>query len=46
MQAGIEIHGAYGYIIEQFMKDQVKDSTDQYGWSIGFALEIAEAIAN
>ncbi|KAL5778766.1 hypothetical protein ACOSQ2_009503 [Xanthoceras sorbifolium] len=47
---GVEIHGAHGYLIDQFMKDQVNDRTDQYGGSLEnrcrFALEIVEAIAN
>ncbi|XP_038986737.1 putative 12-oxophytodienoate reductase 4 [Phoenix dactylifera] len=45
---GVEIHGANGYIIEQFMKDSVNDRNDEYGGSLEnrcrFALEIAEAI--
>ncbi|PPR83422.1 hypothetical protein GOBAR_AA37288 [Gossypium barbadense] len=47
---GVEIHGAHGYLIEQFLKDQVNDRTDQYGGSLEnrcrFALEIVEAVAN
>ncbi|XP_068313619.1 12-oxophytodienoate reductase 2-like [Pyrus communis] len=47
---GVEIHGANGYIIDQFLKDQVNDRTDQYGGSLEnrcrFALEIVEAVAN
>ncbi|XP_044475190.1 putative 12-oxophytodienoate reductase 11 [Mangifera indica] len=47
---GVEIHGAHGYLIEQFMKDQVNDRTDEYGGSLEnrcrFALEIVEAVAN
>ncbi|KAK0600078.1 hypothetical protein LWI29_011427 [Acer saccharum] len=47
---GVEIHGAHGYLIDQFLKDEVNDRTDQYGGSIEnrcrFALEIVEAIAN
>lgn len=47
---GVEIHGAHGYLIEQFMKDQVNDRTDQYGGSLQnrcrFALEIVEAVVN
>ncbi|XVF54268.1 hypothetical protein PTKIN_Ptkin05aG0167000 [Pterospermum kingtungense] len=47
---GVEIHGAHGYLIDQFMKDQVNDRTDQYGGSLEnrcrFALEIVEAICN
>ncbi|MFQ6638975.1 hypothetical protein Gotur_016528, partial [Gossypium turneri] len=46
---GVEIHGAHGYLIEQFLKDQVNDRTDQYGGSLEnrcrFALEIVEAVA-
>ncbi|XP_065632943.1 12-oxophytodienoate reductase 1-like [Quercus suber] len=47
---GVEIHGAHGYLIDQFMKDQVNDRTDQYGGSLEnrcrFALEIVEAVSN
>ncbi|KAM5581355.1 12-oxophytodienoate reductase 2 [Rosa sericea] len=47
---GVEIHGANGYLIDQFMKDQVNDRTDQYGGSLEnrcrFALEIIEAVVN
>ncbi|KNA14604.1 hypothetical protein SOVF_105700 [Spinacia oleracea] len=46
---GVEIHGANGYLIDQFMKDQVNDRTDNYGGSFEnrcrFALEVVEAIA-
>ncbi|TXG53352.1 hypothetical protein EZV62_022521 [Acer yangbiense] len=44
---GVEIHGANGYLIDQFLKDEVNDRTDQYGGSLEnrcrFALEIVEA---
>jgi 12-oxophytodienoic acid reductase len=47
---GVEIHGAHGNLIDQFMKDQVNNRTDQYGGSLKnrcrFPLEIVEAIAN
>ncbi|KAL5993300.1 12-oxophytodienoate reductase 1 [Asimina triloba] len=47
---GVEIHGAHGYLIDQFLKDQVNDRTDKYGGSsenrCRFALEIVEAVAN
>ncbi|KAL5776282.1 hypothetical protein ACOSP7_009208 [Xanthoceras sorbifolium] len=47
---GVEIHGAHGYLIDQFMKDQANDRTDQYGRSLEnrcrFSLEIVEAVAN
>ncbi|KAL9274348.1 12-oxophytodienoate reductase 3-like protein [Drosera capensis] len=31
---GIEVHGAYGYIIDQFLKDGINDRTDEYGGSL------------
>ncbi|KAJ8436435.1 hypothetical protein Cgig2_013476 [Carnegiea gigantea] len=47
---GVEIHGAHGYLIDQFMKDNVNDRTDKYGGSLEnrckFALEIVEAVVN
>ncbi|KAH9606471.1 hypothetical protein KSS87_023226 [Heliosperma pusillum] len=47
---GVEIHGAHGYLIDQFMKDKVNDRTDQYGGSLEnrcrFALEVVEAVVN
>ncbi|KAG8378506.1 hypothetical protein BUALT_Bualt08G0144200 [Buddleja alternifolia] len=47
---GIELHGAHGYLIEQFLKDQANDRTDQYGGSLEnrcrFALEIVDAVSN
>ncbi|XVE54840.1 hypothetical protein DITRI_Ditri03aG0114700 [Diplodiscus trichospermus] len=47
---GVEIHGAHGYLIDQFMKDEVNDRTDEYGGSLEnrcrFALEVVEAVAN
>ncbi|XWS51091.1 hypothetical protein CRYUN_Cryun12cG0146400 [Craigia yunnanensis] len=47
---GVEIHGAHGYLLDQFMKDQINDRTDQYGGSLEnrcrFALEVIEAVAN
>ncbi|KAL0317314.1 UNVERIFIED_CONTAM: 12-oxophytodienoate reductase 1 [Sesamum angustifolium] len=46
---GVEIHAANGYLIDQFMKDQVNDRTDEYGGSLEnrcrFPLEIVEAVA-
>ncbi|KAL6180332.1 hypothetical protein ACLB2K_046996 [Fragaria x ananassa] len=47
---GVEIHGAHGYLIDQFLKDEVNDRTDQYGGSLEnrcrFALDIVEAVVN
>eukprot|EP01018_Ginkgo_biloba_P019654 Gb_11957 [translate_table: standard] len=45
---GVEIHGAHGYLIEQFLKDGINDRNDSYGGSIQnrsrFALEIVAAV--
>ncbi|KAL8201510.1 hypothetical protein R6Q57_012849 [Mikania cordata] len=47
---GVEIHGANGYLIDQFLKDQINDRKDEYGGSLEnrckFALEVVEAVAN
>nr|XP_010930420.1 putative 12-oxophytodienoate reductase 11 isoform X4 [Elaeis guineensis] len=47
---GVEIHGAHGYLVDQFLKDQVNDRTDQYGGSLEnrcrFALEIVQAVVD
>ena len=41
---GAEIHGANGYIIDQFLKSSINKRTDEYGGSIPnrarFALEV------
>lgn len=46
---GIEIHGAHGYLIEQFTKSSVNDRTDKYGGSVEnrlrFLNEVVEAVA-
>jgi 12-oxophytodienoic acid reductase len=46
---GVEVHGANGYIIEQFLKDSANDRDDEYGGSIEnrcrFALEVVRAVA-
>ncbi|KAG2057915.1 FMN-linked oxidoreductase [Suillus hirtellus] len=45
---GVEIHGANGYLIDQFMQDVSNERTDEYGGSIEnrarFALEITDAV--
>ncbi|XP_074558389.1 putative 12-oxophytodienoate reductase 5 [Curcuma longa] len=47
---GVEIHGANGYLIEQFLKDSCNDRTDEYGGSLAnrcrFASEVVEAVAD
>jgi 2,4-dienoyl-CoA reductase-like NADH-dependent reductase (Old Yellow Enzyme family) len=44
----IEIHGAHGYLIQQFLSPLINTRTDGYGGSLGnrmrFALEITEAV--
>ena len=45
---GVEIHGANGYLIDQFLKDKTNRRTDRYGGSIGnrtrFMVEVVEAV--
>lgn len=44
---GVELHGANGYLLEQFIRPNSNQRTDQYGGSIEnrarFVLEVAEA---
>lgn len=44
---GVEIHGANGYLIDQFLKDEINDRTDAYGGAIEnrvrFCLEVVDA---
>ena len=45
---GVEVHGANGYLIDQFLKDKTNRRTDAYGGSIDnrlrFALEVVDAV--
>jgi len=47
---GIEIHGANGYLVHQFLADNANLRTDRYGGSvenrIRFAVEVASAVAD
>ncbi|KAL5182816.1 12-oxophytodienoate reductase 3 [Glycine soja] len=47
---GIEIHGAHGYLIDQFLKDAINDRTDEYGGSLEnrcrFLTQVVEAIVS
>jgi N-ethylmaleimide reductase len=46
---GVEIHGANGYLIDQFLQDGTNRRTDQYGGSIEnrsrFLLEVVDAVS-
>ncbi|EMD36593.1 hypothetical protein CERSUDRAFT_115632 [Gelatoporia subvermispora B] len=45
---GVEVHGANGYLIDQFIQDVTNKRTDEYGGSVEnrarFALEIVDAV--
>ncbi|KAF9265073.1 NADH:flavin oxidoreductase/NADH oxidase [Marasmius fiardii PR-910] len=45
---GVEIHGAHGYLVEQFLKESSNRRTDSYGGSVEnrsrFALEVIDAV--
>ena len=45
---GVEIHGANGYLLEQFLHDRANQRTDAYGGSVEnrarFTLEVTEAV--
>lgn len=45
---GVEIHGANGYLIDQFLRDGSNHRSDEYGGPIGnrmrFLLEVVEAV--
>ncbi|MCA8201361.1 alkene reductase [Burkholderia sp. AU33545] len=47
---GVEIHGANGYLVQQFFAPNANTRTDEYGGSIAnrarFAIEVAAAIAD
>jgi len=46
---GVEVHGANGYLLEQFLRDSINDRTDAYGGSqqnrIRLVVEVLTAIA-
>ncbi|HEY8211220.1 MAG TPA: alkene reductase [Myxococcaceae bacterium] len=47
---GVEIHGANGYLLDQFLQDRTNQRTDQYGGSIEnrarLMLEVADAVVS
>ncbi|KAH6779143.1 oxophytodienoate-reductase 3 [Perilla frutescens var. hirtella] len=47
---GIEIHGAHGYLLDQFMKDGINERTDEYGGSLQnrckFIIQVVQAVVS
>jgi N-ethylmaleimide reductase len=47
---GVEIHGAFGYLLDQFLQDNSNQRTDKYGGSIEnrarLLLEVTEAVVS
>ncbi|KAI2619140.1 12-oxophytodienoate reductase 1 [Hypoxylon sp. NC1633] len=47
---GVEIHSANGYLLEQFLHDNINDRTDEYGGSIQnrcrFPLDVVKAVCD
>ncbi|KAJ0090042.1 hypothetical protein Patl1_13572 [Pistacia atlantica] len=45
----IEIHGAHGYLIDQFLKDGINNRSDEYGGSLAnrcrFLMEVVQAVS-
>ncbi|MER8256453.1 hypothetical protein ABS250_19200, partial [Acinetobacter nosocomialis] len=45
---GVEIHGAHGYLIDQFFWEGSNQRTDEYGGSLAnrsrFAIELVQAV--
>jgi N-ethylmaleimide reductase len=53
MDAGfdaVEVHGANGYLIDQFLRDSINDRSDEYGGAIGnrirLLVEVMQAVAS
>ncbi|GAA1890160.1 alkene reductase [Streptomyces durmitorensis] len=42
---GVEISGAYGYLLAQFLSDNANLRTDGYGDHVRFVIEVVEAVA-
>ena len=46
---GVEVHGANGYLIDQFLRDSINDRTDEYGGAIAnrarLLVEVMQAVA-
>ncbi|TVP62198.1 MAG: alkene reductase, partial [Nodularia sp. (in: Bacteria)] len=47
---GVEIHGAFGYLLDQFLQDSANQRSDRYGGSIEnrarFLLEVTDAVCS
>ncbi|GAB4858542.1 hypothetical protein Ancab_010017 [Ancistrocladus abbreviatus] len=43
---GVTLHGAFGYIIDQFIKDGINDRTDEYGGSLENRLKFLERVVD
>lgn len=47
---GVEVHGAHGYLVDQFLQDMTNEREDQWGRSIEnrsrFPLEVVGAVAD
>ena len=47
---GVEIHGANGYLVDQFLQDVSNQRTDEYGGSVEarsrFGLEVVDAVVD
>ncbi|KAJ6355678.1 hypothetical protein OIU77_006123 [Salix suchowensis] len=47
---GVEIHGAHGYLIDQFLKNGINDRADEYGGSIEnrcrFMMQVIQAVVS
>ena len=46
---GVEVHGANGYLIDQFLRDSINDRSDAYGGGVAgrarFLVEVMQAVA-
>jgi N-ethylmaleimide reductase len=46
---GAQVHGAHGYLVDQFLRDSVNDRTDEYGGSLPnrarLLLEVTDAVS-
>src|SRR5205823_2126563 len=47
---GVEVHGANGYLLDQFLEDRSNHRTDDYGGSVGnrarLLLEVVDAVCD